>query len=379
MQNKPEKTIQMVDLTTQHAKIRKEINTAIDEVITSSAFINGFAVKQFEKNLSEYLNCKHVVGCGNGTDALQIALMALDVEPDDEIITTAFTFVATAEVIKILRLKPVLIDPKPNTFNIDPEKIEEAITERTKAIIPVHLYGQAADMEKIMNIAKKHKLKVIEDNAQSLGGTYTFSDGTKKKLGTIGDIGCTSFFPSKNLGAMGDGGALMTNNTELSEKIVQIRNHGAAIKYYHDKIGVNSRLDSIQAAILDVKLKYLDNYIKARQTAARYYNTAFAELKDIETPYCEDFTEHVFHQYTLKLLKHDRNKLQTHLKENGIPSMVYYPVPLHLQKAYSEANTDKKLPVSEHLSKIVLSLPMHTELNTEQLFYITETIKKYVG
>lgn len=379
MQNKPQKPIQMVDLGTQHAKIQEEIDAAVHEVISSSAFINGPAVKRFENNLANYLDCKYAIGCGNGTDALQIALMALDLQPGDEVITTAFTFVATAEVVKLLGLKLVLTEPDPDTFNIDPKQLEDAVTERTKAIIPVHLYGQAADMEPIMQIARKYNLKVIEDAAQGIGGSYRFTDGTINKLGTIGDIGATSFFPSKNLGAMGDGGALMTNDSQLADKILQIRNHGAAVKYYHDSIGVNSRLDTMQAAVLDVKLKYLNSYIEARRKAADFYDAALENSEWIVTPYRADYGYHVFHQYTLKLLKYDRAELQNYLKAKGIPSMVYYPVPLHQQKAYSEAHAGRELPVSEHLAKIVLSLPMHTELTSEQLKYITETINNYVG
>ncbi len=376
MQNKLDKQIQMVDLTSQHQKISQELNTAINTIIQNSKFINGPAVTEFENNLAKFLNCKYTVGCANGTDALQIALMALDLKPGDEIITTSFTFVATVEVIKLLGLTPILIDPKPDTFNIDPAKIEEAITPKTKAIIPVHLYGQAAEMEQIMEIAKKHNLFVIEDNAQALGGTYTFNDGTQKKLGTIGDIGCTSFFPSKNLGAMGDGGALTTNNDELAQKIRQIKNHGANVKYYHDKVGINSRLDSIQAGILNVKLKYLNQYIEARRQAADYYDAKLKDVQNIITPYRHKSAYHVFHQYTLKVLS-DRDKLKEQLQQNSIPSMVYYPIPLHLQKAYANPNDKIKLPISEQLSATVLSLPMHTELTTSQLEYITETIKKY--
>lgn len=379
MPNNQNLNIQMVDLINQHAKIENEYNKALQDVIHSAAFINGPAVKQFEYDFAHYLNVKHVIGCGNGTDALQMALMALDLKPGDEVITTSFTFVATAEVVKLLGLKLVLVEPDPDTFNINPQKIEQAISSRTKAIIPVHLYGQAADMDAVMKIAEKRGIWVIEDSAQATGGSFQFPNGSQKKLGTIGHIGCTSFFPSKNLGAMGDGGALMTNDDSTAEKIRQIRNHGAAVKYHHDTVGVNSRLDSLQAALLSVKLNCLDRYIQARRRAADFYDQAFEGLENVVIPYRSSYAYHAFHQYTLKILQPKRNQLRDYLKSCGIPSMVYYPVPLHLQKAYSGRLLAKgSLPISEHLSDIVLSLPMHTELSTEQLTYITETLADYV-
>ena len=379
MPNNKDLNIQMVDLINQHAKIEKEYNKALQDVIHSAAFINGPAVKQFEHEFAKYLKVKHVIGCGNGTDALQIALMALDLKPGDEVITTSFTFVATAEVVKLLGLKLVLVEPDPDTFNINPQKIEQAISPHTKAIIPVHLYGQAADMDAIMKIAEHRDIWVIEDSAQATGGTFQLPDGSRKNLGTIGHIGCTSFFPSKNLGAMGDGGALMTNDDELANKIHQIRNHGAAVKYYHDTVGVNSRLDSIQAALLSVKLRHLDRYIAARRKAADFYDSAFENLKNIVIPYRSSYAYHAFHQYSLKILKPKRDELREYLKSCGIPTMIYYPVPLHLQKAYSDGSLAKgSLPISEHLSDIVLSLPMHTELTEEQLSYISEKLTDYV-
>jgi dTDP-4-amino-4,6-dideoxygalactose transaminase len=380
MPNKKELlNIQMVDLINQHAKIESEYTQAVKDVVNTASFINGPAVKQFEVDFAHYLEVKHTIGCGNGTDALQIALMALNLKPGDEVITTSFTFVATAEVVKLLGLKLVLVEPDPDTFNINPQKIEQAISPQTKAIIPVHLYGQAADMDAIMKIAEKRDIWVIEDSAQAIGGSFQFPDGSRKKLGTIGHIGCTSFFPSKNLGAMGDGGALMTNDDSLAEEIRQICNHGAAVKYHHDTIGVNSRLDSVQAALLRVKLKYLDSYIQARRTAADFYDLAFEGLENVVTPYRSSYAYHAFHQYTLKILQPERNQLKTYLQSCGIPSMVYYPVPLHLQKAYAGQELVKgSLPISEHLSDIVLSLPMHTELSTEQLTYITQTLADYV-
>lgn len=367
----------MVDLVNQHAKIESEYTKAMQDVIHSASFINGPAVKDFETAFAEYIGCRHALSCGNGTDALQIALMALDLKPGDEVITTAFTFAATAEVIKLLGLKPVFVDPDPNTFNIKPENIEPAITHKTRAIILVHLFGQAADMEALLKIARKHKLWLIEDAAQAVGAFRRFSDSSTKNVGTMGHIACTSFFPSKNLGAMGDGGALMTNDTNLAERIRQIKNHGTAVKYYHDTVGVNSRLDSLQAALLGVKLNYLDNYIEARRAAADFYDRAFQALPGIEIPLRETDAYHVFHQYTLKLEPNKRNRLKDYLKNKGIPSAIYYPVPLHRQKAYSDASANA-LPVSEKLSETVLSLPMHTELSENQLHYITETLIDYV-
>lgn len=370
--------IQMVDLKNQYLKIKNEVDSEIQKVIDDTAFINGEKVNEFSRNLEKYLDVKHLIPCANGTDALQIALMALDLQPGDEIITADFTFVATVEVVALLGLKLVFADVNPHTFNIDAESIEKLITPKTKVIVPVHLFGQAADMNKIMQIAKKHKLYVIEDNAQAIGADYKTTDGNTKKLGTIGNIGTTSFFPSKNLGCYGDGGALYTNDDALAVKIKQITNHGSKVKYYHDLVGVNSRLDTIQAAILDVKLKYLDTYKHARQTAAAFYDEAFKNSENFIIPARDKNSEHVFHQYTLKIVGLDRNTLQEHLKSKGIPAMVYYPLPLHMQTAYKkQGNLQNDFPVSVELSKTVLSLPMHTELTSQELKYITQTMIEY--
>lgn len=354
----------MVDLLGQYQKIKPEIDAAIQEVINSTSFIKGPAVKSFQENLARYLGVKNVIPCGNGTDALQLALMALDLKPGDEVITTSFTFIATAEVIALLKLTPVLVDVLPDTFNIDPDAVEKAITSKTKAIIPVHLFGQAADMKRLKGIAEQHKLFIVEDTAQALGAEINYpGNGDNKKAGTIGDIGCTSFFPSKNLGAFGDGGAIFTNDDNLAAKLQSLANHGMKIRYYHDYVGVNSRLDSMQAAILNVKLKYLDEYAKARQKAAAFYNNAFENCQKIKTPVTASFTTHVFHQYTLVLKSVDREGLMKYLAEKGIASAIYYPVPLHLQKAYQDQRYKKgDFPVTEALSQSVLSLPMHTEL-----------------
>jgi len=354
----------MVDLAGQYQKIKPEIDAAIAEVITSASFIKGPAVKNFQQNLEMYLGVKHVISCGNGTDALQLALMALDLEPGDEVITSSFTFIATAEVIALLRLRPVLVDVLPDTYNINPEAVKKAIGPKTKAIIPVHLFGQTADMQAIIELANKHNLFVIEDTAQAIGADYTFSgSGEVKKAGTLGDMGCTSFFPSKNLGAFGDGGAVFTNCDELAAKLTSLANHGMKVRYYHDYVGVNSRLDSLQAAVLDVKLKHLDEYAAARQKAAAFYDAAFAGCEKIRTPETAAFTTHVYHQYTMVLKDTDRERLMKALAEKGIASAVYYPVPLHLQKAYRDSHyAEGDLPVSESLSKSVISLPIHTEL-----------------
>ncbi len=374
------KKIQMVDLQGQYQKIKNEVNDSISEVIESSSFINGPKVKEFQANLEKYLNVKNVIPCGNGTDALQIALMALGLKPGDEVITSDFTFIATVEVVALLGLKLKFVDVYPGTFNLNVKQVEEAITPNTKAIVPVHVFGQSADMENIMGIAKKHNLYVIEDTAQAIGADYIFEDGTVKKLGTIGNVGCTSFFPSKNLGCYGDGGALYTDDDKLAEKIRQIANHGSKVKYFHDEIGVNSRLDSIQAAILNVKLKYLDDYIAARQKAADFYDKAFENNSNIIIPERNKKSTHVFHQYTLRLKNVDRDGLKSFLNENDIPAMIYYPYPLHLQKAYEYLAYKKNdFPVTEELSKTVLSLPMHTELSEEQLKYITEKVLEYAG
>ena len=364
------RSIQMVDLQSQYQKIKVEVDTAINQVIDSCQFINGPAVKAFSQNLATYLGVKHVIPCANGTDALQVALMALDLKPGDEVITTPFTFVATAEVIALLQLKPVFVDVNPCTFMIDEYRLEAAITEKTRCIIPVHLFGQASNMEAIMKIAKKRKVHVVEDNAQAIGSTYQFSTGKKQAVGTIGDFGTTSFFPSKNLGCYGDGGALFTNDDTLAEKARMICNHGSKVRYYHDSIGVNSRLDSIQAVVLDIKLKHLDEYNAARQKAAATYTSLLKGIAGITAPKIAQHSTHVFHQYTL-LLDQNRDKVQKVLKEKGIPTGVYYPVPLHLQKAYKASGyTEGDFPVSEDLAKKVLSLPMHTELDQELQEYI---------
>ena len=370
--------IQMVDLKGQYKKIKNEINDSISEVIESTAFINGPKVKEFQANLEKYLGVKHVIPCGNGTDALQIALMALGLKPGDEVITADFTFIATVEVVALLGLKLKFVDVNPDTFNLDVQQTEKAITPKTKAIVPVHLFGQAADMEEIMKIAEKNNLFVIEDTAQAIGADYTFDNGTTKKLGTIGTIGCTSFFPSKNLGCYGDGGALYTNDDKLAEKIRQIANHGSKIKYFHDEIGVNSRLDSMQAAVLNVKLNYLDDYIAARQKAAEFYDNAFENHPNILIPARNKKSTHVFHQYTIKVKGIDRDGLKEFLNSNDIPAMIYYPYPLHLQNAYKYlAYKANDFPVTEELSKTVLSLPMHTELSEDQLKFITEKVLEY--
>jgi dTDP-4-amino-4,6-dideoxygalactose transaminase len=363
--------IPMVDLKTQYHRVKNEIDQAILNVVENTAFINGPAVKEFQTGLEKYMGVKHVIPCANGTDALQIAMMALDLKPGDEVITTSFTFVATVEVIALLQLTPVLVDALPGTYNIDPAALEKAITPKTKAIVPVHLFGQCADMESILAIAKKHNLAVIEDNCQAIGAYYTFSDGTRKQAGTMGDVGTTSFFPSKNLGCYGDGGAMFTNDDALAEKLRMISNHGMKVRYYHDSIGVNSRLDTIQAAVLNIKLNQLDTYIANRQSAAAYYDKAFANHPKLTIPARDPKSTHVFHQYTLVLNGVDRAALQSKLQEKGIASMVYYPVPMHMQKAYTDPRyKEGDFPVTEELSRNVMSLPMHTELTEEQLAYV---------
>ncbi len=370
--------IQMVDLLGQYKKIKQEIDQSILEVVESSKYINGPEVKNFAKELEDYLSVRHVIPCANGTDALQIAMMALGLEPGDEVITANFTYVATVEVIGLLRLTPVLVEVNPNTFNIDPEAIRKAITPKTKAIVPVHLYGQTADMEEIMKIAKEHNLYVIEDTAQAIGSQYTFFNGEIKSAGTIGDVGTTSFFPSKNLGCYGDGGAIFTNNDELASKIRMVANHGQSKQYYHDEVGVNSRLDSIQAAILRRKLPHLDTYIHNRNKAAKYYDNAFKNLDWLTTPYRDPKSSHVFHQYTLKTKGVDRDSLKEHLNSKGIPAMIYYPVPLHKQKAYKDERYDKiDFSNTEALNECVISLPMHTELTEEQLEFITNAVIEF--
>jgi dTDP-4-amino-4,6-dideoxygalactose transaminase len=383
------KKIQMVDLKGQYNDIKDVVNTSIENVIENTAFINGPKVHEFQKNLEAYLGVKHVIPCANGTDALQIAMMGLGLKPGDEVITADFTFAATVEVIALLNLTPVLVDVNKDDFNIDIEAIKKAITPKTKAIVPVHLFGQCANMEAILEIAKAHNLFVIEDNAQAIGANYTYKNGTKAKAGTIGNVGATSFFPSKNLGAYGDGGAIFTNDDDLAHTIRGIVNHGMYERYHHDVVGVNSRLDSIQAAVLDAKLPKLDGYNKARQMAAKKYNAAFKGIDAIITPHlsngcgetiCDTCDCHVFHQYTLRVKGVDRDALVKHLNEKGIPCGVYYPIPLHKQKAYTdERYNEADFPVTNQLVKEVISLPMHTELDDEQIDFITSTIIKFIN
>jgi UDP-2-acetamido-2-deoxy-ribo-hexuluronate aminotransferase len=371
--------IQMVDLKGQYAKIKEKVNSGIQEVIDTTTFIKGGKVVEFQQQLEHYLGVKHVIPVGNGTDALQIALMALGLQPGDEVIAPTFTFIATAEVIALLQLTPVLVDVDPFTFNITPQAFKQAITPRTKAVIPVHLFGQNADMEPILQLAAEHGIYVVEDACQSIGARYTFSDGRKVQSGCMGEIGCTSFFPSKNLGCYGDGGALFTNDDQLAKRIRSIANHGMETRYYHDHVGVNSRLDSIQAAVLEVKLKYLDEYITARQKAAAFYDKAFEGHPSLIIPARSSFSEHVFHQYTIQLKGIDRKALIAHLAQCKVPAMVYYPVTVHQQKAYlSDRYGNGDFPVAEQLSASVLSLPMHTELTEEQLRYITNSILTFL-
>lgn len=370
--------IQMVDLLSQHQKIQTELDSAVLKVAHSGAYINGPEVKIFSQELKTFLDVEHVIPCANGTDALQIALMSLDLKSGDEVITPAFTYIATAEVISLLGLTPVLVDVEPDYFGLDIGQVESAITSRTKAIIPVHLYGQAANMERLKSIALKYELAIIEDSAQSMGATYNFSDGRTEMLGTIGTIGCTSFFPSKNLGCMGDGGALFTNDRVLAERIKMISNHGQKIKYQHDVIGCNSRLDTIQAAILSVKLNYLEEYNSSRQRAAYFYDQGLGNLSTLQIPKRRKDSSHVYHQYTLRVLDGSRDSLAKFLNDKGIPSMIYYPFPLHFQKAFkSDKYPIGSLPVSEKLSSQVLSLPMHSELDEQIQVYIVETIKEF--
>jgi len=372
--------IQMVDTKTQYHKIKPEVDRAVIEVMESTAFINGRAVQEFSAHLSSYLRIKHTIPCANGTDALQIAMMALGLQPGDEVITPSFTYIATTEVIALLKLTPVFVEVDAKTFCIDPAAIEKAISPMTKAIVPVHLYGQAAPMEEIMAIANKHNLFVIEDNAQAIGCDYTFKDGTVKKTGTIGHIGATSFYPSKNLGAFGDGGALFTNDDELAARMSMIANHGQGRQYYHDVVGCNSRLDSIQAAILDIKLRHLDEYAAARRTAADYYDKAFAGHPGITIPFRAAYSGHVFHQYTLLLEGVDREGLKKFLADNSIPSMFYYPVPGHKQKMFGQFNVaSQSMPVTDWLTERVISLPVHTELDEEQLAFITSKVLEYIN
>jgi UDP-2-acetamido-2-deoxy-ribo-hexuluronate aminotransferase len=370
--------LQMVDLKTQYQKIKSEIDAAVLGVLESCAFINGPHVQRFTDALAKYHGVKHVIPCANGTDALQIAMMALDLQPGDEVITPSFTYIATTEVIALLKLTPVFVEVDQKTFNIDPAAIEKAITPKTKAIVPVHLYGQAANMEEIMRIAAAHNLAVIEDNAQAIGSNFKFSDGTVKKTGSIGTIGTTSFFPSKNLGGFGDGGAIMTNDDALADKITLIANHGQSRRYYHDMVGCNSRLDTIQAAVLEIKLGYLEEYIEARRKVADYYDNAFASHPKITTPYRDSDSRHVFHQYTLILEGLDRNALHDYLAARNIPSMIYYPVPAHRQKMFENFNSSAtNLTTTDWLTERVISLPMHTELDEEQLHFITSSILEF--
>ena len=370
----------MVDLQTQYQHIKEDIDRGIQAVIDSAAFVKGPAVTEFQSHLEAYTGAKHVITVGNGTDALQIALMGLGLKPGDEVITPTFTFIATAEVVALLGLTPVVVDVDWDTMNISVEAIRKAITPRTKAIVPVHLFGQCADMEPIMAIAREHHLYVVEDACQAIGAQYTFSDGTTRQAGTMGDIGCTSFFPSKNLGCYGDGGAIFTNHDELAAQMRAIANHGMVVRYHHDRVGVNSRLDAIQAAVLDAKLPHLDEYIAARQRAAAYYDKAFAGNPHVLTPARQAHSTHVYHQYTLRLVGVDRDKVREALAEKKIPSMVYYPVPLHLQKAYQDPRYKAgDFPVAERLAGCVLSLPMHTELDDEQLSVITSAVAEIVA
>lgn len=371
--------IQMVDLKTQYLQLQEEIDTAVLEVLRSTAFINGPKVKSFQANLEDYLDVAHVIPCANGTDALQIAMMAIGLQAGDEVIVPAFTYVATAEVIALLGLKPVMVDVCPDTFNVTADIISGAITPNTKAVVPVNLFGQSCDLDPIMKLAKEHDLWVVEDNAQAIGADYTFEDGRTQKTGTVGHIGCTSFYPSKNLGAYGDGGAICTNDDDLAQKLRMTANHGQVRRYYHDRVGVNSRLDSIQAAVLDIKLKHLDTYAANRRRAADYYDRAFADMPELQTPVRFKQSTHVFHQYTLKVNEGDRDELQVHLKANGIPSMIYYPVPLYEQEAYrgQSSNAVDFLPVTDALCRTVISLPMHPDLEEPALAHICEQMKNY--
>jgi len=375
------KKIQMVDLKGQYESIKETVNASIQEVLDNTAYINGPQVQKFQKDLEQYLGAKHVIPCANGTDALQIAMMGLGLKPGDEVITADFTFAATVEVIALLQLTPVLVDVDADTFNISVEAIKNAITPKTKAIVPVHLFGQAANMEAIIALAKEHNLYVIEDNAQAIGADYTFADGSKKKAGVMGHVASTSFFPSKNLGCYGDGGAIFTNDDDLAHSLRGIVNHGMYVRYHHDVVGVNSRLDSIQAAVLNAKLPLLDGYNAARQEAANKYSTALANHKNIITPVIKGSQDsHVFHQYTLRIIDADRDALMQHLLDKGIPCAIYYPIPLHSQKAYADARyNEADFAITNQLVKEVLSLPMHTELDDEQIRFITDSILEFLN
>lgn len=370
--------IKMVDLHQQYLNIKADVDAAIQSVLDSTAFIQGPQVSKFATELANYTGAKAVIPCANGTDALQIAMMALDLKPGDEVILPVHTYVATAEVIALLGLTPVFTEVYADTFNLDVNQVEGKITSRSKAIVPVHLYGQCVDMEPLLAIASKHNLYIIEDTAQAIGADYTFSDGTKKKAGTMGTIGTTSFFPSKNLGCYGDGGAIFTNDLALAEKLKMIANHGQKKKYHHDVIGINSRLDTMQAAILSVKLRHLDKYCKSRNDVAAYYDQQLATVSEIEVPKRSENSTHVFHQYTIKVPAEKRDALKTYLEDNGVPTMIYYPVPLHLQIAYrKEGFGEGSFPLTENLSRTVISLPIHTEMKREELEYVCETIKKF--
>jgi dTDP-4-amino-4,6-dideoxygalactose transaminase len=372
------KAIQMVDLKSQYQQLKNEIDAAIAEVLETTTYINGPAVKLFQEKLEQYLGVNHVIPCANGTDALQIALMALGLKPEDEVIVPAFTYVATAEVAALLGLKIVMTDVDADTFNITAKHIEAAITPKTKAIVPVHLFGQSCDMEPIIELAKKYNLFIIEDNAQAIGADYTFSDATVSKTGTMGHVGCTSFYPSKNLGAYGDAGAMYCNDDELAAELRMIANHGQKRRYYHDVIGCNSRLDSLQAALLEVKLRHLDRFSSARQRAAAYYDNKLAEISEVKIPLRQHNSTHVFHQYTLQVPAEKRDALQDYLKEKGIPTMIYYPLPLNEQDAFKDcARIATEIPVSIQLSKTVISLPMHSELDEVQLEYICSAILNF--
>ena len=367
----------MVDVKGQYLQIKEDIDEAVMATISSSQFINGPVVKAFQEGLQDYLQVKSVIPCANGTDALQIALMALELQPGDEVIVPSFTYASTAEVIALLRLQPIMVDVDPDTFNITLPIVEAAFTPNTKAIIPVHLFGQSTDMEPIVNFAKAKKIAIVEDNAQAIGAQYTFKNGQRQHTGTIGDIGCTSFYPSKNLGCYGDGGALFTNDETLGQRIKMVANHGQQRRYYHDIIGVNSRLDAIQAAILNVKLKHLDKYSAARQKVAKYYDKAFADIEALQTPTRQANSTHVFHQYTLKVLNGRRDELKAYLLEEGVPSMIYYPVPLYKQEAYKAFAPDKELAATEMLCESVLSLPIHTEMTEEMLEQIVTIVRRF--
>ena len=377
MKDKIDRNISMVDLKSQYLRLKSDIDSAIAGVIDQTNFIKGSALKNFEQELADYLNVKHVIGVGNGTDALQIALMSLDLSPGDEVIVPAFTYVASAEVIGLLGLRPIMVDVDANNFNILTHNLEKVITAKTKAIVPVHLYGQSAPMDNVIDFAKKHNLFIVEDNAQSLGCNYHFGNNKFSKTGTIGHIGCTSFFPSKNLGCFGDGGAISTNDDQLADKMRMIANHGQSQKYVHDRIGINSRLDSIQAAILSVKLKELDDFNRRRQSVAKIYDDEFSSVEEIITPHREEYTEHVYHQYTIKVDESKRDQLKSFLSDFNIPSMIYYPIPLYKQKAFSSYYAGTGLINTEALCKQVLSLPMHTEMDNEIQYYITNKVKDF--